>query len=281
MQSHPLRTATWVALALCGFAANSLLCRVALDSTGIDPASFTVVRLVSGALVLTLLCLPLRAGSPWSEGDWRGALALLVYAVAFAYAYLALHAGVGALLLFGAVQVTMIGGGLRRGERLGPRQWSGVVLALAGLAAMKLPWGGVALPMTAVAAMLVAGVAWGVYSLLGRGARAPLALTAGNFVRAALLAAPLPWLVPHPVAMPFEGVLLGIASGALASGIGYALWYAALPALRATQAALLQLLVPVLTAGVGVMWLSEPLDARLGWGGTLILGGVALALVRR
>jgi drug/metabolite transporter (DMT)-like permease len=276
-----LRLASLVTLALCGFAANSLLCRAALARSTIDPASFTAWRLASGAVVLALLCLARRAGSPLRHGDWRGALALGLYAIAFAYAYLALHAGVGALLLFGAVQLTMIGVGLWRGERLRARQWLGVALAGGGLAAMKLPLGGAALPWWPMLAMLAAGVAWGVYSLLGRGARAPLALTAGNFLRAAPFALALPWLVPHPVSISVEGIGYALLSGALASGLGYALWYAALPSLRATQAAALQLLVPVIAAAAGVAWLGEPTDARLLLGGAAILGGVALAVSNR
>lgn len=270
-----------VGLALCGFAANSLLCRAALATTSIDPGSFTAWRLGSGALVLALLAAVARAGSPLRHGDWRSALALAAYAIAFAYAYVALHAGVGALLLFGAVQLTMIGAGLWRGERFGAVQWLGVALAAGGLVAMKLPLGGAPLPGWPVLAMLAAGVAWGVYSLLGRGTTAPLALTAGNFLRAAPLALALPWLVPGEAAMPVEGIGYAVLSGAIASGVGYALWYAALPALRASQAAVLQLLVPVLAAAAGVAWLDEPLDARLLVGGAAILGGVALAVWRR
>lgn len=275
------RTVACVMLALCGFAANSLLCRAALSDTAIDYASFTALRLGSGALVLALLVVATRSGSPWRQGGWVEALALLAYAIAFAWAYVELHAGVGALLLFGAVQLTMIGAGLWRGERLGLRQWGGVGLAVAGLLALKLPLGGAALPTLPALSMLVAGIAWGVYSLRGRAAQAPLARTAGNFLRAAPLAVPLPWLFGTPMALPWDGVWLAVMSGALASGVGYALWYAALPALRATQAAVLQLLVPVLAASAGVAWLGEPLDARLLLGGAAILGGVALVVVRR
>jgi drug/metabolite transporter (DMT)-like permease len=276
-----LRIASLVALALCGFAANSLLCRAALVRGAIDPASFTAWRIVSGAAALALLCLARRAGSPLAHGDWRGALALGVYATTFAYAYIGLHAGIGALLLFGAVQLTMLGAGLWRGERLGAAQWLGVGLAAAGLGAMKLPLGGAPLPGFPMLAMLAAGVAWGIYSLLGRGARAPLALTAGNFLRAAPFALLLPGLAPPPIVATAEGIGYALLSGALASGVGYALWYTALPMLRATQAAVLQLLVPVLTAAAGVTWLDEPLDARLLAGAASILGGVALAMRAR
>jgi len=275
------RDALLVTLALVGFAANSVLCRMALSGTGIDPASFVAWRLGSGALVLVLLTWLVRRESPLAHGDWRGAAALLVYAIAFSYAYVGLHAGIGALLLFGAVQVTMIGAGLLHGERLRAPQWCGVALACTGLALLKLPVGGAPVPGLAAVAMLLAGVAWGVYSLLGRGAAAPLAHTAANFLRAAPFALLLLALVPHPRAMPLDGVLLAVLSGALASGVGYALWYAVLPRLRATQAGLLQLLVPVLTALAGVALLAEPIDVRLVLGGGSILGGVALVLAKQ
>ncbi|MBB5208178.1 EamA family transporter [Chiayiivirga flava] len=270
-----------VALALAGFAANSVLCRMALSDTAIDPASFVAWRIGSGAVVLVLLTWLLRRESPLVHGDWRGATALFVYAVAFSYAYVSLHAGLGALLLFGAVQVTMIAAGLLHGERLRVLQWCGVVLACGGLVFLKLPVGGTPVPLLAAASMLLAGIAWGVYSLLGRGAAAPLAHTAANFVRAAPFALLLLVLAPPPRAMPLDGVLLAVLSGALASGVGYALWYAVLPRLRATQAGLLQLLVPVLTAAAGVALLAEPVDARLLLGGAAILGGVALVLRAR
>ena len=276
-----LRTAVFVALALAGFAANSLLCRHALASSGFDPLAFTAWRLVSGAVVLAIIATLRARGGAFRHGDWRGALALFAYAIAFAWAYVSLQAGIGALLLFGAVQVTMLVAARWRGERFAARQWMGLALAMAGLAAMKLPLQGTALPWPPVIAMLLAGVAWGVYSLLGRGASAPLEHTAGNFLRAAPLAVLLLPFAPPPSAWPLEGVLLAIASGALASGLGYALWYAALPRLLASQAALLQLLVPVLAAVGGIVLLHEAPDARLVAGGGAILAGVALALTRR
>jgi drug/metabolite transporter (DMT)-like permease len=267
-----------VALALCGFAANSLLCRQALLVSAIDPASFTAWRLLSGALVLWLLT-QIRAGTKAPlAGDWRGAGSLFVYAIAFSYAYVELHAGLGALLLFGAVQVTMLVGSTLRGERLGWPQWCGAALALGGLAWLRPPSGAGAEAGLAMLSMLLAGVAWGIYSLLGRASRMPLASTAGNFVRAVPLVLIALLLAPHPLASPMHGVLYAVLSGAIASGLGYALWYAALPALRASQAALLQLLVPVIAAAAGVALLSEPLDARMLTGGATILVGIALAL---
>lgn len=282
-----LRTATFVALALAGFAANSLLCRAALAGTAITPAEFTAWRLASGALVLALLVMLRNGPRALRAGDWRGALALFVYAIAFAQAYVALDAGVGALLLFGAVQVTMLVAARLRGERFGARQWTGLALAALGLAAMKLPLGAVPLPWGGTLTMLLAGVAWGVYSLLGRGSTQPLRDTAGNFLRAVPLALLFAWFEPRAIIveaalpLPWEGIGDAIVSGALASGVGYALWYAALPRLLASQAALLQLLVPVLAALGGIALLQETPDARLLIGGGAILGGVFLALRAR
>jgi drug/metabolite transporter (DMT)-like permease len=236
---------------------------------------------------LTLAAIVLARGDvrELRAGDWRGALALFVYAIAFAQAYVALDAGVGALLLFGAVQLTMLIAARWRGERFAPWQWLGLTLAALGLAAMKLPIGPVSLPWSSTLAMLLAGVAWGVNSLLGRGAVAPLRHTAGNFLRAAPLAIVFALSEAAFVRAdaPFDraGIGYAIASGALASGLGYALWYAALPRLLASQAALLQLLVPLLAALGGVLLLGERIDARLVLGGAAILGGVALALRRR
>jgi drug/metabolite transporter (DMT)-like permease len=273
-----LRTAGFVALALAGFAANSLLCRQALSATTIDPVAFTALRLASGALVLALVATARDRTAVLRHGDWRGAFALFAYAMAFAWAYTGLDAGVGALLLFGAVQLTMLAAARWRGERFSARQWTGFALAAAGLAAMKLPVQGVALPTANVAAMLLAGAAWGAYTLLGRAARAPMAHTAGNFLRATPLALLLLPLAPSPSHWPLDGVLLALASGTLASGAGYALWYAALPRLLASQAALLQLLVPVLAAIGGIALLHEVADARLASAGLAIVIGIALGL---
>ncbi len=272
------RIAALVLLALSGFAANSLLCRAALAAGGIDPASFTVVRIVSGALTLWLL-VRLRDGAAAGAGSWPSALALFAYAAAFSFAYISLPTGTGALLLFGAVQLTMIGVGLLRGERLGALQWSGLLLAFGGLA--WLLWPGVAAPSwIGSVLMLGAGVAWGLYSLRGRREGDPLQVTAGNFLRSVPLALLLclPWL--GALRADGFGMALAIASGALASGIGYALWYAALPALRATTAASLQLAVPVIAAIAGVLLLAEPLGARLVLSSLAVLGGIAMVIRR-
>ena len=266
-------------LAMLAFAGNSLLCRVALKETAIDPASFTAVRLGAGALTLWLLVYWRRGASP-REGSWASALALFAYAAAFSFAYLGLSAATGALLLFGAVQVTMIGYGLWRGERPGPGQIVGMCMAMLGLLALLLP-GLSAPPPASAASMLAAGVAWGVYSLRGRGAGDPTAVTAGNFARAVPFAMLL-WLASAPaVRWDAAGVAYALASGALASGLGYAIWYAALRGLAATSAATVQLSVPVITAIGGVLLLGEEITLRLLITAVAILGGIALVIDAR
>lgn len=264
-------------LALLAFAANSILCRLAFERSSIDAASFTAIRLLSGALVLWLLVM--RRPGARAGGDWPAAAALFTYAVAFSYAYVALETGIGALLLFGAVQATMILAGLRAGERLNGVQTAGLALALGGLA--TLLWPGLAAPPPGSALlMLAAGIAWGLYSLRGRGSADPLAATAGNFLRAAplglgLALVALPWLQ-----VDLAGAGYAMLSGALASGVGYAVWYAALRQLAATHAASVQLSVPVIAAAGGVLLLDEPVTLRLLGAGAVILGGIAL-VVRR
>jgi drug/metabolite transporter (DMT)-like permease len=274
------RTVLFTALALVGFAGNSLLCRLALAQHAIDAASFTAIRLASGALVLFLLARGWR-GVPHA-GSALSAAALFVYAAPFSYAYLQLGAGLGALVLFGTVQATMIGWGLARGERPRPMVWLGLGLALVGLGGLAAP-GATSPDLAGVAAMAIAGISWGIYSLRGRGQGAgidPLATTAANFMRSVPLAAALvvaaAWMTGLDATL--RGVLLAVLSGAVASGLGYSLWYAALPGLTATRAAVLQLLVPVLAAGGGVGLLGERLSLRLLLTGAAILGGVALAV---
>lgn len=271
--------ALWCALfALLAFAANSVLCRMALRVPHIDPASFTDIRIVSGAVTLWLL-VRLTSQSPARGGSWLSALALLAYAVAFSFAYVRLTAGTGALLLFGAVQVAMIAAGFVGGERIDRIIALGWLLAIAGLVLLLLP--GISAPAPREAAfMIIAGIAWGIYSLRGRGSTNPLADTAGNFARAvpgALLISAL--FFAHRAADP-PGVLLAVLSGALASGIGYAAWYTALPRLGAIAAANAQLSVPVLAALAGVMLFGEVITARLAIASLLVLGGTALAVRR-
>lgn len=269
------RTLALTAVAMLAFAGNSLLCRLALQHSSIDPASFTTVRLLSGAMVLWAL---VRWQGQRPAGDWGSAAALFVYAAGFSYAYLSLSAGTGALLLFGAVQATMLGWGLWRGQRLGRGQTAGLVLAMGGLVALLLP-GVTAPPAVGALLMIAAGVAWGMYSLRGRGAGDATAVTAGNFVRAAALVVPLglaglPWATFDPA-----GLLWALCSGAVTSGLGYAVWYTALKGLQPTSSASVQLSVPVLTALGGVAFLSEPVTLRLALCSLAILGGIAWVIV--
>lgn len=270
------RTLLLTALAMLAFAANSLLCRLALRDTGIDAASFTSVRLISGAITLWLI-VRMRNGSALRAGNWISAAALFVYAAAFSFAYLSLSAATGALLLFGAVQATMIGVGLWRGERLVRRQTLGLVLALGGLLGLQLP-GLSAPPPFGAALMLSAGAAWGVYSLRGRGVADAAAATAGNFLRAAPLALLLSALQVSSQHLDAHGLAYALVSGALTSGVGYVVWYSALPGLKATQAATVQLSVPVITALGGIALLGESLSWRLVLAAVAILGGIALVL---
>jgi drug/metabolite transporter (DMT)-like permease len=276
------RTAGLTATALVAFAANSWLCRAALRTGAIDAASFTAVRLAAGAVVLLLLARGARSRDAAGRGNWGSAAALFVYAIAFSFAYLALDSGLGALVLFGAVQLTMLAGGVLAGHRPGVGEAVGMVVALAGLVLLAAP-GATAPDVPAAAGMAAAGVAWGVYSLRGREATRPLLANAGNFVRtlpAAAAALAVASLVTSLHASP-RGFALAAISGGITSGIGYAIWYAALPGLAALQAGLVQLAVPVLAALGGALLLGETITGRLVASGALVLGGIAVATVRR
>ncbi len=270
-------------LAMIAFAGNSLLCRQALKNTGIDPASFTLLRIVAGAMTLWLT-VRIRRGSQRVAGSWMSALALFAYAAGFSFAYVSLSTGIGALLLFGAVQATMIGYGLFTGERLGLWQTIGILLAMGGLVVLLLP-GLSAPPLQGAVLMLGAGVAWGVYSLRGKGAGDPTAATAGNFIRAVPLAIGLSVaVIPWTSAMVWSsvdrsGVVYAIISGAVTSGVGYAIWYAALRGLAATTAATVQLSAPVLAAVGGIAILGEDVTARLLIASVAILGGIAMVIL--
>ena len=275
-----LRIVALTAGTLVCFAANSLLCRAALGPRLVDPATFTSLRLASGAAAMALLVALARRTRP-SGGTPGSALALFLYAAAFSLAYVRIGAGVGALLLFAAVQVTMVGWTAARGARPSALQFAGVALALAGLAWLVLP--GAAAPDPGGAAlMLAAGVAWGVYSLRGRGAagRDPIAVTASNFLLSVPLTAAFSVALARQASATPAGIALAVASGALASGGGYSLWYAVVPALGATRAAAVQLAVPVL-AGLGATaFLGERLTARIAIAAAAILAGIALTLRR-
>lgn len=266
-------------LAMIAFAGNSLLCRLALKHTSIDAASFTSIRIISGALTLWLI-MRMRGGTHGAAGSWPSALALFVYAAGFSYAYVSLPAATGALLLFGAVQATMIGYGLWAGERLGMWQSAGLICAFSGLAGLLFP-GLSAPPLPGSVLMLGAGVAWGVYSLRGKGAGDPTCVTAGNFLRAATVAAVLSVVTLPWNSLDSSGFWYAISSGALASGVGYAIWYTALRGLNATSAATVQLSVPVIAAVGGIVFLGEAITLRLLTASTAILGGIALVIVDR
>ena len=273
------RIVSLTVLTMIAFAGNSVLCRLALKDTSIDAASFTTIRLISGALVLWLVA-SLRGGSRQGNGNWLSAIALFVYAIGFSYAYVSLPTATGALLLFGAVQATMIGYGIWSGERLRRLQLLGLVLALGGLVALFLP-GLEAPPLLGSALMLGAGVAWGIYSLRGKGAGDPTRVTAGNFMRAVPIAVVLSAITLRGANVDVAGIAYAVSSGALASGLGYALWYSVLPALKATSAATVQLSVPVIAAMGGVMLLGEPITVRLALASAAILGGIALVILER
>lgn len=279
----PARTLILTALAMLAFAGNSLLCRAALAGTTIDPASFTTLRLVSGAIALWLLTRGAR-GPATHDANWRSAATLFVYAAAFSFAYVSLPAASGALILFGAVQATMIGHGLWRGERFRGLQLVGLSLACAGLVGLLLP-GISAPPLGSSVLMLGAGIAWGVYSLRGAKGTAPAMTTAGNFWRAAIISLLLYVLFIYGTSLDIAdidraGVAYALASGAITSGLGYVIWYMALPGLKAISAASAQLSVPLIAALGGVILLGEPTSLRLVVAGAAILGGIGLVIYR-
>lgn len=270
-------------LAMVAFAGNSILARLALGDGAIDAAGYTGMRLASGAAVLALLLVNAnRNSSPTVRlpGGWPSALALFVYAVAFSYAYLQLGAAVGALVLFASVQATMIAWGLIRGERPGLSEIAGLTIAFAAFVYWIAP-ALVTPALLGTVLMIASGVAWGVYSLRGRAATDPMGETAGNFIRTVPLAIPLIALSAFQSGMTTAGIVIAIASGAVTSGLGYVLWYRALPGLTATRASIVQLTVPVIAALGGVLFLAEALTLRFVLAATLILGGIALALLVR
>jgi drug/metabolite transporter (DMT)-like permease len=278
----PTKTAVSTLLAMLAFAGNSLLCRAALRQGSIDASSFTAIRLLSGAVVLGVV-FALRGGGwrvgTWRAGSWSAGVALFAYAAGFSLAYRGLGAATGALLLFGAVQMTMMVHGLWRGERLQRAQVAGWMLAVVGFVVLLVP-GITAPPAGPGALMLGAGFAWGVYSLRGKAVDDPLRATAGNFARATPMALALIVVDSRHSHIQQAGVLYAVASGGLASGLGYAVWYAALRALRSTIAATVQLSVPMIAAVGGVVFLSEPVTPRLIVAGFVLLGGIALVAWR-
>lgn len=274
-----LRILALTSLAMLAFAANSLLCRAALDHTVIDAASFTAIRLLSGAVMLSLLA-RCKHPQPRRSGNWMAAAALFVYAAGFSFAYQHLPAATGALLLFGAVQISMIGYGLFKGERFAGWQWFGLVLAIAGLLGLLSP-GASAPSFGGSLLMILAGAAWGVYSISGKTGGDPLSISAGNFLRSLPFTAVLVVLTFHHVRVDSSGAIYAVLSGALASGMGYAVWYSVLPQLKAIHAATVQLSVPVVAATGGAFLLGEAIDPRLVLTSLAILGGIALIILEK
>lgn len=273
-----LRLFLVTSLAMIAFAANSVLGRIGLVDTEIGAGSFALIRLISGALTLTAIC---ALQSKRVSGSLRGGLSLLIYAGFFSFAYIALPAGMGAIILFAMVQITMLGWGLSRGERLSIQQWIGFVIAVTALLWLVSP-SLEAPPLWAIIAMAIAGMGWGAYSLLGRGASDPTSTTTGNFIWASVLALPLFGLSilvqPEPIP-PMDGIALAMASGSITSGLGYVIWYQALKGLTATRAGIAQLTVPAIAALGGVVFLAEPITLRFALSTMAILGGVALAVL--
>lgn len=280
--TSPRTTLIWTLLALLAFAGNSVLCRLALGEQAIDAAGFTSIRLLSGILTLLLILMVTQrtpATTPTSRGSWLAAMMLLLYAVTFSYAYLTLDTGIGALILFGAVQITMILISVIQGQRLHSTEWLGVAIAFAGFVWLVLPT--LSTPsLSGFVLMSLSGIAWGIYTLKGRGSENPLGDTAFNFLRtlpaALILLAVMLWQA-HEVSP--QGILLAVLSGSLASGIGYTLWYAALKGLSGTQAAVLQLSVPIIAAAGGVIFAGEIIDTRLVTSALLVLGGILLVIL--
>jgi drug/metabolite transporter (DMT)-like permease len=265
---------------MVAFAANSVLCRAALGQSLIDASSFTVIRVLSGAATLWLIWTLSRSQRGNLSVDWGSALMLFLYAVTFSFAYITLETGTGALLLFGLVQLTMISVGLWQGERPNALAWAGLVVAIAGLVYLISP--GLSAPSPHGAGLMgIAGIAWGIYSLRGKGAHEPMTATTGNFVGAVPMALIVGLFFLQDLNLNATGVMLATVSGALTSGVGYVIWYTALPGLTPTKAASVQLSVPAIAGLGGVLLLSEPLTIRLVVATVAILGGIAIVLSQR
>ncbi len=281
VNNYLVKTVIFTGLALIAFAANSVLCRLALGEEAIDASSFTVIRLLSGATVLlTIISINRNKTSLPTKGSWSASLMLFLYAITFSFAYITLDTGTGALILFGSVQITMILLSLISGTRLHITEWAGIAVAFTGFVYLILP--GVTAPSTiGFLLMTIAGIAWGIYTLMGRGSKNPLMDTAYNFLRTIPLVIILVIVAIKTAHYSFEGILFAALSGGIASGIGYTIWYIALGGLSATQAAVVQLLVPVIAALGGVIFVSEIVTLRLIVSATMILGGILMVVLGR
>lgn len=271
-----------VALTMCAFAANSVLNRIGVALQGMDPLDFATVRTAAGAAMLWGLVATRRAPRPpvLNAKRFAGAAALAVYMIGFSWAYISLDAGLGALILFGVLQIIVFGWAVIEGGAIPLLRWIGASIALTGLCVLLWPSGDAAVPIGGAIAMTIAGIAWAAYTLLGRAEADPLGATAGNFLLCLPLVACA--MVGSGVGeMPIGGIITAIIAGAITSGIGYAMWYRALPALPTTVAGIAQLSVPVIAVTAGVVFLSEPLTLRLIIAGALVLGGIAVSLTAR
>jgi len=281
MKQSSLQTSLLTTLAMIAFASNSLLNRLALGQKTIDAASYTTIRLISGAIMLFAITrLQKKNGQPVLNGSWLSAAFLFLYAITFSFAYISLTTGTGALILFGSVQITMIVIALISGERPRVLEWLGLLFALGGLVYLVFP-GLSSPPLLGSILMTIAGIAWGFYSVRGRGSQNPLTATAGNFIYAVPMILLLRLVTLSNIHITREGILYAALSGALASGVGYVIWYAALRGLTTTRAAIIQLSVPVLAAWSGVIFLSESLSVRLIVAAVTILGGIGLTALSR
>jgi len=278
-----MRLLVLTSLTMVAFAANSVLNRMAIVDGGMDAVLFAVVRLLCGAAILALVLFWQRKAFDFSAlRRPAGVISLLVYLLGFSLAYVVLPSGVGALLLFGMVQITMFAAAVRGGDRIPAARWMGTALAFGGLCWMLWPQPGADTPFLAMASMLIAGIGWGVYSLVGRGANDPVQATAMNFILAAPIGGLALLVLPADFgAYSAMGLLLALISGAVTSGLGYALWYAVVPELGATRAAVAQLTVPVIATLGGVALLEEAVTLQFIISSALVLGGVALAILRK
>lgn len=276
-----MKAVLYTTLALLAFAANSVFCRLALGNGDIDAAGFTLIRLFSGAMVLSVVVLLThRRDSQRSKGSWSSSWMLFIYAICFSYAYISLDTGTGALLLFGSVQITMIAISLRNGNHLHASEWIGLAMAFLGLCYLVLP--GISTPSAnGFILMTIAGIAWGIYTLRGKASSNPLADTGYNFIRTLPLQLILLSVAYPMISLTTQGVILAILSGVVASGIGYSIWYLALPLLSTTQAAVLQLSVPIIAAFGGLIWIGEGITQRLMISAVLTLGGILLVIMGR
>lgn len=283
--SFLIKTILFTGLALIAFAANSVLCRLALGESAIDASTFTIVRLLAGAIVLTVIMSISKIKSnsntnSSTKGSWPASIALFIYALTFSFAYVTLDTATGALILFGSVQIAMILMSIFSGNRLHISEWFGMAIAFTGFVYLILP--GVTTPsVIGFLLMTVSGIAWGIYTLKGRGSKNPIMDTAFNFLRTMPFVIILAIVTFKYAHYSSEGILLAVLSGSIASGIGYMIWYSALSGLSVNQAAVLQLLVPVIAAVGGIIFVSESISFRLTVSSAMILGGILMVVLGR